>query len=292
MNKVIRKKPDFEKLRKEGYTPVDMHSHTTCSDASCTTKQVITKAKKMGIGICISDHNEIHGALQLHKTKDVLSIPAIEVTSENAKDILLYFYNIEDLEDYYKKYVMSKKWSNIGFNLNRTKLSMKEIVDYSKDYDCVKIIPHPASKKPKLSYRFFLNSPKLLKSMDGAEVMNATQEVWRDLLAEKFARQVKLPFTGGSDAHNIEDIGRIVTAAKIDSNTCNKEEFIEEFLNAVKSGKTFVIGQENTFLERMKCHWTILRKNIWFSKRKMLRHIKKFDEKYNKNQAHPHTKAW
>ena len=66
------------------------------------------KAKKKGIGIAITDHNEIGGAVKLAK-EGVLLIPGIEVNTHTNKDIILYFYNVGELMEFYERYISPYK---------------------------------------------------------------------------------------------------------------------------------------------------------------------------------------
>ena len=54
-------KPNHSLLRKQGFTSVDMHLHSNYSDGSANVISLLKKAKKMGIGLAITDHNEVAG---------------------------------------------------------------------------------------------------------------------------------------------------------------------------------------------------------------------------------------
>jgi predicted metal-dependent phosphoesterase TrpH len=46
-------------MREKGYMPVDMHIHTHYSDAAIRIPSLLTRANHLGIGVAITDHNEI-----------------------------------------------------------------------------------------------------------------------------------------------------------------------------------------------------------------------------------------
>ena len=56
---------------------------------------------ELGIGIAITDHNEIKGAVAIDEYKDLLTIPGIEITSAEGSHLLVYFYNINELKIFF-----------------------------------------------------------------------------------------------------------------------------------------------------------------------------------------------
>ncbi len=63
-HKIRNNSPLLHKIREKGYTPVDMHIHTQHSDASISITSLLARAKHLGIGIAITDHNEIQGVIE------------------------------------------------------------------------------------------------------------------------------------------------------------------------------------------------------------------------------------
>ena len=64
-------RPDLPKLIKEN-TVVDLHFHSHYSDGFNTVKAIAHKAFELGIGIAVTDHNEIRGAVEIDGYPDVL----------------------------------------------------------------------------------------------------------------------------------------------------------------------------------------------------------------------------
>lgn len=86
-------------------TTFDLHVHTTASDGHFTPKEVIDKAKIMGLkAIAITDHDTTAGiaeALSTAINKDIIVIPGIELSSDyNDKEvhILGYFMDYNDTQ--------------------------------------------------------------------------------------------------------------------------------------------------------------------------------------------------
>jgi predicted metal-dependent phosphoesterase TrpH len=80
------------------HTVVDLHFHSHFSDGADAVDAIAQRAKALGIGVAITDHNAIDGAVELDSYDDVLSIPGIEVTSREGTHVLVYFYRIDDLK--------------------------------------------------------------------------------------------------------------------------------------------------------------------------------------------------
>ncbi|MDA8138743.1 MAG: PHP domain-containing protein, partial [Desulfobacteraceae bacterium] len=94
-------KPDLCHLNSD-HTVVDMHFHSTYSDGLNRIDKIANQARRLGIGIAITDHNEIRGALEIDQYEDILSIPGIELTVAEGSHLLVYFYNTQDLQRFYE----------------------------------------------------------------------------------------------------------------------------------------------------------------------------------------------
>lgn len=267
---IIREQPDFAELRKSGYQIVDMHAHSFYSDASCSIKEMKRKAKRLGFGFCVCDHNQIRGSLEVCSDDDIFSVPSIEVTSCDAKDIILYFYSCSELIEFYESHIKTNRWSNIGFNLNRTLLTVPEIIRLSRKYNCLRVVPHPAIRFPKSSRKYFLGNPQLLDDISNIEVLNATMEKWRNLLSEDFAKKVSKPCIGGSDSHTIDDLGRVITVVQAND--------VRTFLDNIKAGRLTIIGREDNLIQGMFHRLALLKNNFYLSRQNMIRTIGKYDD--------------
>ena len=103
-------RPMVEHIRKSGFHPVDMHFHTNHSDAYTKVQSALTLAKKKGVGLAITDHNTPSGAVEAHRMRpEVLLIPGMEVSAEDGPHILLYFYDIAEMVEFYEREVEGKK---------------------------------------------------------------------------------------------------------------------------------------------------------------------------------------
>jgi len=253
-DRILFEKPNIAELNKE-YTIVDPHFHTRHSDGINTVASIVAKAKKLGIGIGITDHNEIKGAVEIDKYKGVLSIPGIEVTSREGTHLLVYFYEVESLKKFYKDTVKPALGDDI---MSSTKLKMENIIKAARKFKTVIIFPHPFCGwfAGILNHHFpkeRLN--KLFKMVDGVEVINSEILNKWNLKCAVLGFNLDKGITGGSDGHTLYQMGKVVTYSK-----CKKDR--KSFLDAIKRKKTKVIGKEIDILRKVTSNSFKLRKNL------------------------------
>lgn len=252
MVKVIFSSPQECKLI-EDMTVVDMHCHTNVSDGRDTPSDLINRAKKLGIGLSITDHNEIKASLKASKLLD-FGIPGIEITSSDAMDFLVYFYKIGDLEHFYKKYIKDKKLSSKIFNLRKLKWTTEELLDHVVEYNCIVALPHPITMRPKNSYIYMHRNPQFMKYVDAIEVINSIMHQKSNEKSAEWAKELKKGVTGASDAHIVKHLGRAVTASY--------SENVGDFLDNIKKEKNVVVGRSlDTFL-KLHAKAVILKRNL------------------------------
>jgi predicted metal-dependent phosphoesterase TrpH len=259
--KIILQDTAFKELKKD-YSFYDMHVHTNYSyDSKNSPKLLLKKAQKLGIGFAVTDHTVAEGAFELCRQKKVPIIPAIEVKSVEKKEVLLYFYSLKDLRDYYNKYIKNHlcvqriprnrftKW----IVSVKTDLEMVDIMEKSLDYACVRVVPHPFILPPYRSNQFFSKKEfsKLMKKVHAVEVLNRTMSAGQNAKAREWATKHKKGFIGGSDAHIVSELGKVVTASKASNR--------EEFLDNIKKKKSIIIGNERPAKHLMNATWGLMR---------------------------------
>lgn len=198
---------------------IDFHVHTCYSkDSSITLEQVICFAKKRGLdGVAVTDHNTVRGVLKLKKTKKILVIPGIEVST---------------LQGHL-----------LGINVTTpipAKLTMEQSIQKIHEAGGIAIAAHPTA---------FYKSPatRKVKSYDAIEVMNASSVPFSVLThySRKFAEKLNLPQTGGSDSHYAPEIGAAYTVVDADPD-------IDEIVKAIIRGSTFPAGKGIPIKTRLK----------------------------------------
>jgi predicted metal-dependent phosphoesterase TrpH len=229
--------PVLSEIRENSYIPVDMHIHTHHSDAAISIPSLLTRAKHLGTGVAVTDHNEIQGVIEASRlSHDVLVIPGIELSALEGPHILLYFYTVEDLEDYFTTHIRGTLRKSQYMALQ---LSVEKILESAEGYHCLKVAAHP--------FGYFGINRGVLKCIDNKTLPAGTIDhidgievicggMSRDIneKAAVYAGKYNFPVTGGSDAHVLPSVGSVVT--------CVKAGTVKGFLDGVLSKESIVIG--------------------------------------------------
>jgi predicted metal-dependent phosphoesterase TrpH len=247
-------RPNLAELKKE-YTVVDLHFHSHYSDGFNSIAAIAAKAHNLGIGIALTDHNEIRGAVEIDRYQDIFSIPGIEMTSREGTHVLIYFYQIEALETFYSDHVIPYMGHDI---MSSTELEMEEVIKRARQFKTVIIFPHPFCGV----YTGIQNSyfpperlERIFSSVDGVEVINAENMNKSNLRSALLGFNLGKGITGGSDGHRVSQMGKVVTYA-----TCKRSR--KAFLDAIKKKKTKVVGKEIDLIHKVTSNGVKLRNNI------------------------------
>ncbi len=266
---VIFQHPKFRKLKKQGLTYVDMHFHTNYSmDTSTRVNFIAKRAKMLGCGIAITDHNEIKGNIELAGKKKCMVIPSVEITSSELLDVIPYFYHLNDLKEFYNKHIKHNLRPNIGFNFNRVSLNFEEILHKLRNYRCIINLPHPYAPYPQNTDPFLLKENKrLLKYIDSLEVLNGSLHRERNINSIKLNKKLKKAYVGGSDGHTLFQLGEVIT---ITENTDT-----EGFLDYIKKHQNIVMGEEMRFMHRTWVQLIIFKNALKFKVKEKSTKLKK-----------------
>ena len=243
-NRILFQEPDLPELTGR-YTVVDLHFHSSYSDGINSIPEIVKYVRQQDIGIAITDHNEIKGAVEIAQYDDILSIPGIEVTSTEGTHILVYFYDINSLQQFYENSVRPYMGSDI---MSSTRLPMEDIIARARKFKSVIISPHPyCAAYTGISNHHFPEKRfnRILEQLDGIEVINSENFSRWNLKGAVLGFNLDKAITGGSDGHRLSQIGKAVTYAK-----CKADR--RSFLNAVKKKKTKVVGKEIDILRKVR----------------------------------------
>lgn len=231
--------PDLGGLRDQGYACVDMHLHTDHSDGAASVQRLLRRAEEGGFGVAVTDHNEASGSLlACSLAEDVLVVPGIEVSAADGPHVLAYFHSPSDLEDFHRRHVLparrSSPWLAIRSPTSR-------IVEALEGYACLTVAAHP--------YGYMMFNKGLQKCIDGEylaediverfegyEVLCGGMAHVLNVKAAEKALDRGLCYTGGTDAHTVQDYGGVVTCAR----ACDASSFLEE----VEARRNIVVGEE------------------------------------------------
>ena len=247
-------KPNLAELKREN-TVVDLHFHSCYSDGYNTVEAIAEKARELGIGIAITDHNAIRAAVEIDGYRGVFSIPGIEMTSREGTHILIYFYQVEKLEAFYRNDVVPHMGHDI---MSSTSLPMEEIIQRARKYKTVIIFPHPyCGSYAGIQNTYFTEARRqyIFSMIDGIEVINSENMKKSNLRSALLGFNLGKGITGGSDGHRLPQMGKAVTYAP-----CRRSR--HAFLDAIKGRKTKVIGKEIDLIRKVTSNGVKLRSNI------------------------------
>ena len=237
--RVIFRKPDWKKLGEDGYDAVDMHFHTRYSDSYTDVSKAIKLAERRGVGFAVTDHNLVAGALEASKIEtDVTIIPGIEISAWDGPHILVYFYDVSELEAYWRENIKDKVQKSPYLAI---RADTEWIVDSLEDENCVISAAHPLGYfgfnkgVQKCINRNYLNE-SITKRIDAYEVICSGMSHKCNVLAKGHADEFGLGYTGGTDGHLMSEVGNVVT--------CSKTSGTDEFLNSIKDHTNIIVGRE------------------------------------------------
>lgn len=253
-HKILFERPNLQELI-QSYTVVDAHFHSHYSDGYNSVSAIVKRARELNIGIAITDHNDIRGAVELDEYKGLVNVPGIEVTSREGTHILIYFYDIKSLRAFYIKDVKP----NMGHDImSSTQLEMEEIIVRARSFETVIVFPHPYSATFTGIHNSYFSEERLdrlFKMVDGIEVINAENLNKWNLRSALLGFNLDIGITGGSDGHRVAQMGKVVSYAD-----CKKTR--QAFLDAIKKNQTKVVGKEIDLIRKVTSNGVKLRSNI------------------------------
>jgi predicted metal-dependent phosphoesterase TrpH len=193
---------------------IDLHVHTSpaspCSSAS--VDDIIQEAKRIGLeGICLTDHNHVWDADEvedLRQKHQLLIFRGNEITTDQG-DMLVF-----GLEKEIKGIV-----------------KLKELREEVSAVEGFIIVAHPfrgfltfGIGKLGLTPEEAMERP-LFKYVDAVEVMNCKVTRKENSFAAEVAEGLNLPATGGSDAHEVSEVG--IFATRFSQVITNEKALIE-----------------------------------------------------------------
>ncbi len=226
------------------YMIFDMHNHSRYSDGFHDIPTIIKHAKKLGIGLAVTDHNQCKGSLLASESMPI--IPGMELTSKECMDLLVYFEKPREMKHFYAQYIQGKEIQKKGayITLYQLKWSMAEILEFAREYNAFIALPHPDTFPPKKSIAYFQQHKHLLKYIDAVEGINAVMNSHANTTAITQSALWKKPLIGSSDAHLVQYLGSSVTA-------CPAHDPVS-FFAAIKKNKSIVIGNNLNIFQRIQ----------------------------------------
>ncbi len=245
LERVHFERPMVEHIRGLGFHVVDMHFHTNHSDAYTRVRSAVALAKKKGVGLAITDHNTPTGAVEADRLRSgVLLIPGMEVSTEDGPHILLFFYDLGEMVEFYRREIERRKGRSPYL---ATTLSTEDVLDATSRYNCVRAAAHPYGYLlfnkgvAKCIEKGYLD-PETLSRFEAIEVINGGMTRTVNRKASDLAVKRGLGLVGGTDGHRLRDLGSVLT--------CGGSDDVEGFLNDVVHRRTFVVGREKGLIDK------------------------------------------
>lgn len=188
------------KRKVSGGMTIDLHIHTfpasPCSSAS--VDQLIKEAKRIGLdGICLTDHNYLWDPAHvedLRKKHGFLILRGNEITTDQG-DMIVFGLEM-DIHGIVKLEELRKEALNAG-GFIIVAHPFRGFLTFGIGQ--LGLTPEKAMERP------------LFKLVDAVEVLNGKVTEKENSFASKIATGLNLPATGGSDAHEISEVGLYAT---------------------------------------------------------------------------------
>lgn len=188
----------------------DLHIHTTfSSDSTIQPKTLVEKlVSHSSIKVAaVTDHDSVQGIRMTQELasaySDILIIPGCEISTAEGDVLVLGSAELPP-----------QPWT------------VENVVDFSKENDCVSIAAHP--------YREYgLGDLVRSSKVDAIEVLNGGSPSSANQQAKALARSMNLPGVAGSDAHSPPELYAVYT--QIDSSLN-----LDDILNAIKKNRVMV----------------------------------------------------
>ncbi|MDD4251188.1 MAG: PHP-associated domain-containing protein [Candidatus ainarchaeum sp.] len=245
----------------------DLHTHSKYSiDALSKPETMINICKKKGIGISITDHNNMDvyfkgKVKQIAKEKKVFLIPGEEIkvlANQPVNKKKSSVKNSKDILSNAKNSLVSDKCVGevIAYFLNKEikPNTFENILDEIKQQGALLSCPHPFDW-PRKNFKEFSNEWRKFDSMEVYNArayysgLNKKSQKFHDVIF----KEKRISALGVSDAHTPEEIGNGLT----EINAVNEEEFRK----AIKKGQTKIIKNNKAgFSQHLQTQFA--RKNI------------------------------
>jgi predicted metal-dependent phosphoesterase TrpH len=206
---------------------VDTHIHTRFSDGTASIDQIVRHCHDRSIGACVTDHNEIRGAVALCERGAVATLPGIEVGSEEGFDLLVYFPTPTLLEEFYVDIVEPKLRSRF---MVRSWVQAVDCVQVAREMGGYVSLAHPfAFGRKSLDYQMRERGSRfvqrILDEVDALEVYNGGIQRQANLRAKDFSATSSKRWTVGSDSHRLRTIGSCGVYLDVAANAAPKAVF-------------------------------------------------------------------
>lgn len=231
--------PLFQLISKLNYHGVDMHFHTEFSmDGVSKIKVLLKECHKLGVGVAITDHNEIQGVINaLEMNTGTFIIPGIELTCNIGVHLVLYFPEIIALKEFYRKEVAPLKRKNQFF----LPITIEKMLKIARKYDCYTCAPHPFGPGVIGIMKERKVKAETIRQIDMIEGINGACFEHENKKAVAWIKEIKKGISAGTDGHTSAQLGKVLCFSY--------GKTPREFLESVKKRKSICIGKRENLFE-------------------------------------------
>ena len=209
---------------------IDLHVHTSeaspCSSAPLG--DLVTEAKRIGLdGICLTDHNHVWDPktlAELRQRHDFLILRGNEIATDQG-DMLVFGFD-GDIKGVMRLDELRRKVLKTGGFIIAAH-PFRGFLTFGIGQ--LGLTPEKAMERP------------LFQHVDAVEVLNSKVSDKENRFSSQVAAGLGLPGTGGSDAHEVEEVG--VYATRFSDTITNEEELVGALKGGSYSPITFRKGR-------------------------------------------------
>lgn len=188
---------------------VDTHIHSHYSDGLAGIPRIERFCCRHGLGVAVTDHNEIRGSTSMFERERAPVIPGIEVGTQEGIDLLVYFPDAELLEEFFVGAIEPNLRSRF---MVRSWIRTSDCLRAAKEMNAYVSLAHPfALGRKSLDYQHGrYGSPfvkALMEAVDAIELHNGGVPREANRKATEYAATCGKRFTVGSDSHRVGTIG-------------------------------------------------------------------------------------
>lgn len=188
---------------------VDTHVHSQYSDGTADIAQIERHCTDQAIGLALTDHNEIRGAVRLFERERVPAIPGIEIGTEEGLDLLVYFGSAPLLEEFFIAAVEPHLRSRF---MVRSWVRALDCLAAVKEMGGYVSLAHPfALGRKSLDFQHGRRGRPFVETVicniDAIELYNGGVHRRANAKARRYAAGAGKRLTVGSDAHRLRAIG-------------------------------------------------------------------------------------
>jgi predicted metal-dependent phosphoesterase TrpH len=188
---------------------VDTHVHTRYSDGMAGIPRIERHCRNRGIGLAVTDHNEIRGSTEACERERVPMLPGIEIGTEEGVDLLAYFASPAVLEEFYRDAVEPFLRSRF---MVRSWIRSERCLAVAREMGAFVSLAHPfALGRKSLDYQHGRRGKTFVRAIvdavDAIELYNGGVHRQANLRASEYAAVAGKRLTVGSDSHRLRTIG-------------------------------------------------------------------------------------